>query len=61
MGATNVSTTQNSQDYEMEVEQIIIDVFERSEMGGSSRNRKAWWEGIGWETAKINFGGSLET
>lgn len=42
MGATNVSTTQNSQDYKMEVEQIIIDVFERSEMGGPSRNRKAW-------------------
>ena len=41
MGATNVSTTQNSQDYEMEVEQIIIAIFERSEMGGSSRNRKA--------------------
>lgn len=41
MGTTDVSIKQNSQDYEMEIDQIIIDVFERSEMGGSSRNRKA--------------------
>lgn len=40
MGATDVSITQNSQDYEMEIDQIIIDVFERSEMGRSSKNKK---------------------
>lgn len=38
MGATDVSIKQNSQDYEMEIDPIIIDVFERSEMGGS----KVW-------------------
>lgn len=41
MGATDVSIKQNSQDYEMEMDPIIIDVFESSEMGGSSMSRKA--------------------
>lgn len=42
MGATDVSIKQNSQVYEMEIDQIIVDVFERSEMGASSRNRTAY-------------------